>query len=567
MKKNYNIKLNQEQPSSEDISRHMDFDALLANYQEQQQKPGPLRIRWVMYAASAAVAAAIAGWFILVGLPGSSNYERQQAQYFESQPYINPPVTDVKAEFASYSIAANQGGTYEYPSGSKLIIPAEAFEDENGNIVNGEVNIHYREMHDYVDFFLSGIPMVYDSASVRYTLESAGMIEIYAEQDGKRVRMRDDKSIDVELVSSVNSPNINVAPSYNIYKLDDANRKWVYQDIDRIQVLESNIHDIDPQDPFYDVSMQFQDQLFNLRGEEESALTDLESQFPIPSRPVRPIQHNGTDFVFDLDVQTENGVQPYAGALWQISPDEDVSPSDLNRNWDDMELVQLNNRDYSLTLITFDDNPPLTLVVNPVLSGEDFERAISSYNEEMAQYEQMMRERELAISDQRDSVIKLYAQAKSQLESAFQEQVQTFRSQGNAFANRENITRQKVVNRFRATSLGIWNCDRPLPPQMVQMRGKFVGKDGTEFTDNVAYLVDHKRNTVSRFYVNDKTDMRFDFNSNNLMWLVTDDNRLAVFRPEDFQRIKADARKHTFVMEVVDREIESEEDVREILYF
>jgi len=181
MKKDiYNFKINPPQPSSEQIAKHQDFDALLKQFQETEkvEPKRKSRVIWLRY-ATAAAAAVVLLFFVRGFFSGEKGMT--QEEYFASQPFVNPPLENIKPTFTSKKVSANQGGIYEYDNGSKLIVPAAAFVNQNGKIVEGDVNIKFREMHDYVDFFLSGIPMTYDSAGTKYILESAGMVEIYAE--------------------------------------------------------------------------------------------------------------------------------------------------------------------------------------------------------------------------------------------------------------------------------------------------------------------------------------------------------------------------------------------------
>ena len=224
MKNNYNIKLNPKQLTSEQIAKHQDFDALLRQFEKGGIVEPPAKsakIRPLYYYIGAA--AAMLG--LLVYFIGSTdNYQQKSEQYFANQEFIQSPIETAKAQFASYAFNANQGGVYEYKSGSRLVVPAAAFVNDRGELIEGEVIIKYREFHDFIDFYLSGIPMTYDSAGTIYTLESAGMMEIYAEKDGQKVKVAPGKSIDVELASAINAPkHLNVPPDYNIYKLDSEN--------------------------------------------------------------------------------------------------------------------------------------------------------------------------------------------------------------------------------------------------------------------------------------------------------------------------------------------------------
>jgi len=185
MSNNYHIKFNQQQPSSEDIAKHKDFGALLAQFEaEKETAPQPVRRRPArirqLYYVSGAVAAAPIGALLMIGIPDFSGSALSEKEYFAQQDYVNPPLNHIKPTFASFKVDVNQGGVYEYESGSRIVVPAAAFMNDYGSLISGEVEIFYREMHDHVDFFMAGIPMTYDSAGVTYSMESAGMVEIYA---------------------------------------------------------------------------------------------------------------------------------------------------------------------------------------------------------------------------------------------------------------------------------------------------------------------------------------------------------------------------------------------------
>jgi len=129
------------------------------------------------------------------------------------------------------------------------------------------------------------------------------------------------------------------------------------------------------------------------------------------------------------------------------------------------------------------------------------------------------------------------------------------------------MIKHRVVNTFTATSLGIWNCDRPLPPWLVRLKADFKNDQQESFNSNVAFLADQTQNTVAKFYAKKGTEVQYSMNSKKLMWVVTKENKLAVYRPEKFSDIDNRQRSHTFVLDVVDRTIETEEDIREILQF
>ena len=571
MNQNYKIKLNSSQPSSKDIARHQNFDALLDNYQAAAQpKPRP-RLRRLVYIGSAAAAAALLLLFVFL-IDNSPNLSAEE--YFAQQEFVHPPMEDIKAQFASQRTDINQGGIFEYASGSRLLVPAGAFLDQAGQPVSGEVDIHMKEFHDYVDFFLSGIPMVYDSAGTRYNLESAGMIEIYAEQNGQRLQLAPGKAIEVELVSEVILPNVNVSPRYNIYKLDTAQRNWVYQDIDKIQLLEDEV--LDSSDPLYPMKKELIENINAIEARAATDLTAIESSVIEPDAPVKPQPANGDNPSLELDFLQDNIIvdgdgeadfqRKYEGAIWQISPKS--GPYDeraFNVTWENMKLRQLNGVDFELLLI----NPSneLRLVVNPVLSGADYEAALAEYQKEFAIYEQKMAEREAQLVEEKLALEQRVEDEKIAAQKAFDDRLKALRDQGLAYAASQEIIKRKVINRFKATSFGIWNCDRPIPPDEYQIQARFVDQNGTRYNNHTAFLVDKSRNTVCRFYASKGANMNFNAKSENLMWIMTEEGKIAVFPPENFKKINQQKGDYTFNMTLVDREVKTESDVREILQF
>ena len=580
---NYNFKINPKLPSSEDIAKHQDFAALLQQFEESQSTPLLRRksaiVRRMRYVGAWAAAAAVALLLVFMGTNTNKSievYQKEQATYFAALPYVNPPLPKAQPQLANFKVQANQGGIYEYESGSKLIIPAEAFLNDRGKLVEGDVDIKYREYHDFVDFFLSGIPMVYDSAGVLYNLESAGMMEIYAEQNGKRVKMAPGKSIDVELVSAVQTPHLNVPPGYNIYKLDQEKRHWVYQDIDRMQFLEDGFKNLKKDDPLYEAKRTYQDELSLILKEEQSELNRIESSIPLPEKPLKPQRRNGDmpslelDFLDDLSNPNEDDQslairKKYDGKIWQLSPE---SPA-FNENaakitWEDFRLKQLNDRDFELTLINGKNE--LHLLINPVLTGAEYDLAISNYTNKMAEYEQLFEERKEQLAGKKKALVAKITAAKAKALQSLEEKIKDYEAK-NHFLSANEIPKRKIVNRFKATSFGIWNCDKPVAPELYHLNATFVDKSGKKYSKHTAYLVDKNRNTIDRFYATEDTKLRFNSTSDNLLWLLTEDNKIAIFRPKDFKRINKKKGDYTFELEVVDTRVENEEDVRKILSF
>lgn len=576
MKKDfYNIKINPPQPSSDDIAKHQNFDALLAQFKvpqpeesERERKP---RVVWLRYAAAAAAVFLLAVMVrgLLQGEKGMSD-----EQYFASQPFINPPLDDIKPTFASAKINANQGGVYEYKNGSKLIVPAAAFRNTDGKLVEGEVEIEYREMHDYVDFFLSGIPMTYDSAGTKYILESAGMVEIIAKQNGQPLKMQPGKEIKVELISYINMPRLNVNPKYNIYKLNASTRSWEYRNVDNIQIIEDLDDEGFENEELNILKTNYQSSISKITTTEDFEIKELETTIGMPMKPARPFRANKDQFSFDLDI-SENASpvvkdlgEKYQNIIWHISPNSpEINTNAFNVTWESMNLKPLDDgQDFELTLIN--GNHQERVIVTPALSGNEFTQAMSIFEVAMTTYRNALKVRELALEENRNKIIKKYASQKEEAKKAFALVIEEWRSQNQNDPSLNQMVRKKIINRFVATEFGVWNCDRPIHPDDLEIKGNFELEEGAEVTDEIAYLVNKNRNTIVRIYAKDGAKVNFDQKSDNLMWMVTKDNQIAIFHPQEFKKInQKKGGNHTFMMKVEPDAMKSEEDVRKVLQF
>jgi len=568
MRNKYNMQLNPRRLSREDIEQHKDFDALLEEFQ-QSQPPGRTALRRRLWYLSGAVAAAVAG-LLFYFAAGPSPLDRDPVPtpeaYFARQELVEPPLETVVPEFTAHSVDARQGGTYAFGGGSRVVIPSKAFMDDRGRLIEGNVDIHYRELHDYVDFFVAGIPMVYDSADARFFLESSGMVEIFALQDGERLRLAPGKAIEVELVSEIVLADIDAAPRFRVYQLDTVNRRWTYRDVDHEQILEEPI--VDPNDPLYWPKTTMLETMAAIESQAAEQRKQIRQSLARPVAPVKPQPLSSDqpslelDFLEGVDIEGQDR-QFYEGTIWQISPTSpDFNPELLSEVWADFQFRPLNNIEYELTLIRGEEQQKIT--VRPVLSGSDYQNAMNAYEEAYARYEVRLTEYEATITGRLDSLENAVAAASTALRETFETQVDSLLAGEEQFL--ETGIRRRIVNRFLATSMGIWSCDRLLPLAGDAFQAAFVDQYGKEYRNHTAYLVTRGHNTVFRFYTGATDTLQVDLDSESLLWLVTEDNRIAVLRP---RRLREEITERTEVplleLELIDQEIRSEADVREIL--
>lgn len=136
--------------------------------------------------------------------------------------FIQPAFKGFDVDFTRFWVKSGNAKTYTIPSGTEINIAPCHFMDAEGNTVEGDVEIRYREMNDPVDFAVSGIPMTYDSAGQKYTFESAGMFELQGWQNGKQVFINPNCPI------TINQKTVSTNGKFNMYYLDTAKRNWEY---------------------------------------------------------------------------------------------------------------------------------------------------------------------------------------------------------------------------------------------------------------------------------------------------------------------------------------------------
>ncbi|RME97595.1 MAG: hypothetical protein D6772_10205, partial [Bacteroidetes bacterium] len=349
-------------------------------------RPGA-RVRRLYYALSAAAAIAL---LLVVGRQWLSAGDQVASteSYLAQQPLRYSPLAALRPAPEKQQLDAYQGGVIEYASGSRLVIPAGAFMNDRGKEVRGEVDVYYHELHDYVDFFLAGVPMRYDSLGTQRFLTSAGMIEVYAMQNGKRVQLAPDKAIQVELLSNIYTSDFFTPPTYYVYQLDTVARNWSFRNIDIMEFVDNeDLPGLDASSPEW----QWRRQLAELDADYEQAVLALLDSYPLPSAPIAPHQADGSRPTLELDFH--NGqieLDPdselsqldlqrlHAGTIWEILPESPaVDPNAFKVNWERVALRNLDGRRYELSLIHTHNRE--TLIVQPVLMGADYAAAEADY--------------------------------------------------------------------------------------------------------------------------------------------------------------------------------------------
>ncbi len=126
--------------------------------------------------------------------------------------FIKPPITGLEPPYATFTLNASKGATFRLPTGSEIVVPADAVADKDGKILRGSVKLLYREMHDAISVFLAGIPMQYKGGS----FSTAGSFDLRCATDGAYLV----KPVAVKMASFTEGFD------YNFFYLNEKNRQW-----------------------------------------------------------------------------------------------------------------------------------------------------------------------------------------------------------------------------------------------------------------------------------------------------------------------------------------------------
>ena len=141
--------INRKNITDEQALKHKSFDKVMAGYKAMNT---PLYKTFKFWTgAGIAVTTVVVATLLFI-----NKHEK------ETESAVKPPIENLDIQNIHFSVDASRDTVMTSETGSQIKISANSFVDKNGNPVAGIVDIEYREFHDVVDIFLSGIPMAYD---------------------------------------------------------------------------------------------------------------------------------------------------------------------------------------------------------------------------------------------------------------------------------------------------------------------------------------------------------------------------------------------------------------------
>ncbi len=551
MKDNYNIKTNPPELSSEQISKHQDFDALFAKFQEAEIPPNgetadstPVRsineekklspIFKYGTGALMAVAASVLLVFMIRQSMSNGNFIVPTDQINEVYA-LQAPMPSIQKPYANLVVTeAEKGETLNYESGSKIIVPASAFVDETGKPVKGKVDIQYREFNDHVDMFLAGVPKEIDK---HQNLQSVGMMEIQGFQDGKAVYLSMDKTLEVELQGKV-AANIPTS-DLKVYVYGKQEDTWEYSAADNVEVLAaSTINGTSAGNNGNNASNTLAASKTTEELIQEAKRTLARSQ---PKQPIKPgVGENMQVFDFDINIEEFPELAAYNQKVQLMASADQMSEGIFDTLWNSMELTGLGDDKYNMELIyeTNEGNIVRTFEVYPAIENTD--RANKVYLEQLEEYNIRM----------------------EQWEADVLVEVQDMREQE---AIADNGDWKEIVNRFKINRFGLWNCGKEIEfENALKVNANFVDENGAAIAVNKLFVTNKDKqlyyfapNTANK----STAELKYEATAENKIWALTEQNELLVANDS-----APKGESVSFQMRSVGI-VKTEEDIRNVLTF
>lgn len=540
MKKKINI--NRPDISSEEILKRKNFDSVLKQY-TSIHKPF-YKNPWFLSGAGIVIVAAVTA--IALKLSNTNTLTTQSvkqettaidsaalANFYkneEAKPCINPPLSGIDIPSTTYKVIAEKGAILDFKTGSKIIIPKNSFTDNGGKLLKGEIELHYREFHDPVDFFLSGIPMTYDSAGSRYHFESAGMMEMMAYQDGKPVNIAPGKLIDIELASNY------TGSEYNLYKLDTIANNWSCLGKDKIvedkpdsgikattseKQLEQTIE--------YKTVETKKEEVQKERNKKIAALPKLIAE------PEKPEQAKKDKYTFNLDIDAREypELDVYKGVLFEVgNENKNFNSSMYAITWDEAIIKEGPEKERNYLLTLKKASKKYDLVVYPVFEGKNYETAMKEYQERYSKYTAALDKRKAEEKKVEEEYQAQLARLKKQ-----QEKIELKWKERQDSIFRQMSAQEKVHRAFAISGFGVYNCDNPsLYPTGVSCTARLNNEKDIKLMCYDVFLVDNEKNALFSYTKNPVVKFSFNPESKNLLWTV-ENGVLYWLKPEQFREI------------------------------
>jgi len=465
--------------TEEEIGNSEDFGQLLKKHQRFVNKK-----KWIVGGVIAAGVFLLGG--LILFLNGNENIEPIQPNAPVNETSLCSINKPFELFYAKDTLWVNNqlGDTLKYGN-TKIIIPAHAFVDSNREQIIGNVAITYEEYHTPVEAFISGIPMTYDSAGIEFHFETAGMFDIRGFASGNPVFI--DKPLEVQLASKQKGDY------YNKYFFYENSGEWEFISKDSIEKNEP---------------ISIQEKLITI---DKLNQVNRELEKVKKSEPQKR-KRNSVCVKLEVDSSEFPEFDDFKELLFELDESEKSFKKEFATiEWDDAKLIR--NED-NLEIHVFRKFKKTIFKVNPVYEGLAFDNAMSRF--------------ESVTKQKNDSLTKKKKELKAKINSF-----------NNGVKPKESL--EGFVTRvFSIGKFGVYNSDFPQKmPKGQLLMVQYLKKSDIPKKDTLKlkslYLVEENNNAL--FSLSPSETLSFNPNNKSVLWGVTMDNKLAIFKSDYFDEI------------------------------
>lgn len=280
---------------------------------------------------------------------------------------VRAPIPAKDVPFNEFAADADSAVSITTETGSFIKFDPSSFETMKGASVRGKILFKVREFHNADELFRSGIPMSTDEGRNNF-LQSAGMIEVRAFQEGQELKLKSGKEGYIELAGFRSSDG------YQLYQLGDDVR-WRVTDSFRQSVNERK----------------------------RNRLKELEGMM---------VEASDDAFEIAADLSEVPNLKPYKGLTWR--PVSVVSKGSLDlqtaarMSWDSVKVYPADKKAKNFRLVFIkhlygtekDTRKEWSIIARPSLNG----RSMDAILKEDARIQQLIEEEKQRMAKQAEMV-------------------------------------------------------------------------------------------------------------------------------------------------------------------
>ena len=415
--------------------------------------------------------------------------------------------------------------------GSVVYVTANSFEFNDGSEVKDNVELSFKEYHNVIDVIKSRIKMSYDSAGVKYYLQSAGMFVVTGESNGREVVLKNDKVLQVDLLTKT------YGGKFNFYKFENDAWRFLHKDMSFSSPNKNRIEEVE------EAILSVNNKINKIKSE-------------MPFKP-KSIDNNQLNVKIDFNTEEFPELAGFNDVIFEFI-DENVNAEGLeNIDWDYVEISKQESGIYQLSI--YNDGNKYIFNTIPVLNPDQntgvFATLFNKYEKELIKQQSIAK----ALNVEK---MKLFSKSEDNRKSSLINFHDLY-----AKKSETDKTRAKLVRSFQISSFGMYNSDCPANlPEGPLFVADFKASDDDSLKHKYAYLVEKNTKKLFAFYPKNYNKFRCDPKSDNMIIILTDSNRIYACDNSEFSGVGSKAR-HEFSLDFKEINSDSELSIKKGLNF